>query len=84
MINVKAAATRLKYSLYYILMAAENTAMIVLWYLEPDSYQHWYHLPALIGTCAAFVIGLFFMLIYYRKYHPEGKMPKKDQPVKLL
>lgn len=84
MINVKAAATRVKYSIYYLLMATENTAMIVLWFLQPESTTHWYHLPALIGTCASFVLGLFFMFLYYRHYHPDGKMPKKNESPKLF
>lgn len=84
MINVKAAATRIKYTLYYILMAGENAAMIALWYLQPESANLWYHLPALIGTCVAFAFGLFFMMLYYRNYHPEGRMPKWDQSPKLF
>ncbi|XP_032792295.2 XK-related protein 7 isoform X1 [Daphnia magna] len=84
MINVKAAATRVKYSVYYLLMAAENTTMIVLWFLQPESDNHWYHLPALIGTCVSFVLGLFFMFLYYTRYHPDGKMPKKNESAKLF
>jgi len=84
MLNVKAAATRVKYVVYYLLMAGENAAMITLWYLQPESPEHWYHLPALIGTCVAFAVGLLFMLIYYRSYHPEGRMPKWDQRARLF
>jgi hypothetical protein len=84
MINVKATATRVKYSVYYLLMAAENTTMIVLWFLLPESATHWYHLPALIGTFVCFILGLVFMFLYYRHYHPDGKMPNKNQSPKLF
>lgn len=84
LINVKSAATRVKYTVFYLLIAAENTTMIVLWYLQPDSLDRWYHLPGLIGTCASFVLGLFFMFLYYRHYHPDGKMPRKNESPKFL
>lgn len=84
MINVKATATRVKYTVYYLLMAAENTTMIVIWFLKPESATHWYHLPALIGTCLSFIVGLLFMFLYYRHYHPDGKMPNKNQSPKLF
>jgi len=84
MISVKAGATRVKYSLYYLLMAGENVAMIVLWFLQPGSHEAWYHLPALVATCACFILGLFFMMIYYRKYHPDGRMPNKEESAKLF
>ena len=84
MISVKVGATRVKYSLYYLLIAAENVTMIVLWFLQPESQLVWYHLPALIVTCAFFVLGLCFMMIYYRHYHPDGKMPNKEESAKLF
>lgn len=84
MINVKATATRVKYTVYYLLMAAENTTMIVLWFLLPESATHWYHFPALIGTFVCFILSLVFMFVYYRNYHPDGKMPNKNQSPKLF
>lgn len=83
-INVKAAATRIKYAVFYVIMAAENATMIVFWFLSAEAATHWYHLPALIGTCASFVLGLFFMFLYYRRYHPDGKMPNKNERAKLF
>lgn len=84
MVNVKNAATRVKYAAYYTIMAGENAAMIALWFLDPASAAHWYHLPALIGTCASFFLGLAFMVAYYRHYHPDGKMPNKSERGKLI
>lgn len=84
MVNVKNAATRVKYFAYYLVVAGENGAMIALWFLDPASAAHWYHLPALVGTCASFVLGLFFMTIYYKRYHPDGKMPNKSQRGRLI
>lgn len=84
MINVKAAATRLKYAVFYVIIAIENTAMIVLWFLRPESVDHWYHFPALIATCVCFALSLVFMCLYYRHYHPDGKMPKQNESPKLF
>lgn len=84
MINVKSAATRVKYTVFYLLMAIENATLITLWYITPDSTYRWYHLPGLIATCVCFVLGLFFMFLYYRHYHPDGKMPRKNESPKLF
>ena len=87
MINVKGSPTRWKYTVYYLLMLAENATMISLWFFIPENDPHWYHLPAFVGTSSAFFLGLVFMLLYYKKYHPDlidGKMPKKNEPAKLI
>lgn len=84
MINVKNEATRYKYIFYYIIMIGENATMIAFWYLAPDSASLWYHLAALISTPVAFFVGLAFMLLYYRKYHPDGIMAMTNSSARIF
>ncbi|XP_077522823.1 XK-related protein 6-like [Amblyomma americanum] len=73
-LNVKDEPTRYKYSAYYVIAFLENTALIVLWYFRADPAL-WYRLPLLIGVIGSFVVGILFMLIYYRFFHPNGRLP---------
>lgn len=66
--------TRYKYSAYYVIAFLENTALIVLWYFRADPVL-WYRLPLLIGVISSFAVGITFMLIYYRFFHPNGRLP---------
>ena len=84
MINIKGSPTRWKFAFFYLIVMAENATITAVWYLNPDNGPHWYHLPALVGTGVSFAVGIAFMLLYYRKYHPDGKMPKKSHPANLL
>lgn len=83
-INVKAAATRIKYTVFYILLAVENATLITLWFIEDQTQYNWYHYPALIFTFVSYVLGLFFMYLYYRHFHPDGRMPNKNETPKLF
>ncbi|KAH7972047.1 hypothetical protein HPB52_005818 [Rhipicephalus sanguineus] len=73
-LNVKDEPTRYKYSAYYVIAFLENTALIVLWYFRADPVL-WYRLPLLVGVIGSFAVGILFMLIYYRFFHPNGRLP---------
>ncbi|XP_037085551.1 XK-related protein 4-like [Pollicipes pollicipes] len=68
--NVKDQTTRLKYTMYYVLCFAENTAMIVLWYLHADRTLWWYH-PGLAAQVSLFSLAVLFMVMYYWRLHPS-------------
>ena len=55
---------------------------------DPDSHTDWTHdhlirtiLMILLPTC--YIFGVLCMLIYYKFFHPEGKMPNPYQDAKL-
>ncbi|XP_067119472.1 XK-related protein 4-like [Centruroides vittatus] len=73
-LNVKEEPTRRKYAAFYVIVFLEDASMIVLWYLKCDTHL-WYRYPALGGVIGAFFLGIVFMLIYYRYFHPNGRMP---------
>ncbi|XP_043197515.1 XK-related protein 6-like [Amphibalanus amphitrite] len=68
--NVKDQTTRLKYTLYYLLCFAENTAMITLWYLNANRTLWWYH-PGLAAQVILFALAVSCMLAYYCRLHPS-------------
>ncbi|KAH9375744.1 hypothetical protein HPB48_007146 [Haemaphysalis longicornis] len=76
--------TRYKYSAYYVIAFLENTALIVLWYFRADPVL-WYRLRLLIGVIGSFVVGITFMLIYYRFFHQtDACTVQPDRPVLLM
>lgn len=82
-INVKDEPTRFKYLAYYVIVLAENGSLISLWYAktsaDPIKAALWYHVPAFAGVFGAFFMGIFFMLIYYRFFHPNGRPLWKNE-----
>lgn len=55
--------TRYRYSLFYTFIFCENTLLMTMFYLHPDSINCWYRLPAMIGHFVAFFLGLGFMVL---------------------
>ena len=51
-----------------------NPENVVIW-----AQEKWYQWTGIITIPACFLLGMVLMLIYYRYYHPEGKMPAKKQ-----
>lgn len=71
-IPVRDEPTRYKYTAFYVIAFAENTILSLSWYFSlPDKL--WYQIPALVWVFGSFGLGLFFMLLYYQYYHPNGK-----------
>ena len=64
--------TRLRYLGYYVIVFAENTVMILLWYRTSVYMDWWYISPALITVFVGFFIGIVFQMIYYRWFHPNS------------
>ncbi|XP_074641924.1 XK-related protein 6-like [Tubulanus polymorphus] len=69
--NVKEGQTRHKYSIYYSLIYLENVCLIVPWYLFMENRNAWYHTGALIFVLFGHFVGIVFMLIFYKWYHPS-------------
>ena len=80
-VDLKDGPTRLKHLVYYILVGLENGVLLGIWFkfsIGEDVY--WFQKPlveellVILFPCS-FVAGITFMCIYYRFFHPEGKMP---------
>ncbi|KAK6179614.1 hypothetical protein SNE40_011932 [Patella caerulea] len=71
-LNVKDGRTRRRITAFYFLILLENAALWTLWFIYTDS-------PELVTVTAcivfgAFILGLIFLMIYYRFLHPSGEV----------
>lgn len=68
--------TRYRYVTYYTTCFVENIACAVIWYLYCDTYEPEmrnmvYYIGFLILSTVPFVVGIFFMVLYYSYFHPK-------------
>ena len=84
-LHVDRRATRYKMAAYYTLIAAEGAGLLYAWdHRMADENAEWFHITVLVFVPVAFVLGLLFLTIYYRRLHPEGKMPSPLQKASLF
>jgi hypothetical protein len=59
--------------IYYPICFVENAAAITTWALTADSrlQSSWYFIPFLISGIVPFLLGIIFMILYYKFFHPE-------------
>ena len=70
--NMKEGRTRMRASLYYILIFFENSAMVILWYIYSGMYIVQSHgIIALSFVLAGFFAGILTMSIYFVCFHPN-------------
>lgn len=64
--NLDDNSSRLKAVMFYIVMGIENVVLLVSWYLtvKPN------YIPLIpLGAVLSYILGLFFMVLYYRFFH---------------
>ncbi|XP_039297310.1 XK-related protein 6 [Nilaparvata lugens] len=66
-------STRNRYLVYYPVCFVENAAAILIWSLTADEHlrSSWYFIPFIISGIVPFLVGIVFMIIYYKYFHPE-------------
>ena len=50
----------------------------------PWSKESWYIAGSLAIVPSFYLIGLIFMLIFYKFHHPSGGMPNREQKASLF
>ena len=85
-LNIKDEPTRCKYTSYYVLILLEDILLLSLWYIKSVSLNsksiHLNYLLTYSGLLAAFFLGILFMVIYYRFFHPNGKQLMRNKVAK--
>lgn len=71
--------TRNNYLGYYGVFLVENVTWVTIWAITGSDYNQWYYYPLLIGSIAPFFVGIMFMIIYYKFFHPHT-IYKKEIP----
>lgn len=71
-ISPRDGQTRYVYLVYYLVCFMENTAALVVWYITKNSSGNYVLYYGAAGAqVVTFLLGLIFMLIYYRFCHPS-------------
>lgn len=75
--------TRFRYVTYYTICFIENIACAVIWYMycdlyEPEMRSMVYYIGFLIISTVPFVVGIFFMILYYLYFHPTVRKGVND------
>lgn len=64
-------ATRYRYLAFYIFMFIENSTLLAYW-VKRTSYDLWLKETVLYSHYSCFFLGIIFMSIYYKFFHPTG------------
>uniref|UniRef100_A0A1B6CMJ8 XK-related protein n=1 Tax=Clastoptera arizonana TaxID=38151 RepID=A0A1B6CMJ8_9HEMI len=66
-------STRNRYLVYYPVCFVENAAAIMIWAhtADPILQKSIYFKPFLISGIVPFLVGIIFMVLYYKYFHPE-------------
>ena len=71
--NLLEGHTRLRYTIYYILVYVENGAIILVWYImRGTDLDHAVTTAVLVVVLAGFLVGVLFMVLYYKWCHPNN------------
>lgn len=82
--------SRNNYIAYYGVFLIENVSAVTVWAITGDDQNEWYYYPLIIGTTISFFVGIMFMLLYYKLYHPHmekiqiPKPPTMSNSVKIF
>lgn len=67
-LNLQEGQSRQRMIAFYTIMLVENTLLIAVWWRMKDTSM-WFHAPALCAVWGGFIIGILFMILYYRYFH---------------
>lgn len=63
--------SRNRYIIYYGVFLMENVSAVTIWAITGNDQNQWYYYPLMISSTAPFFIGIIFMMIYYKFFHPH-------------
>lgn len=49
----------------------ENVSAVTIWAITGNDQNQWYYYLLMISSTAPFFIGIIFMMIYYKFFHPH-------------
>lgn len=65
--------TRYRFAFFYAICFLENVICVVLYvnFSTEEAKQEFYFLPLCILSIVPFIVGIFFLVLYYWRYHPN-------------
>ncbi|XP_014674879.1 PREDICTED: uncharacterized protein LOC106814993 [Priapulus caudatus] len=67
-LNLQEGQSRHRMIAFYTIMLVENTLLMAVWW-RMKTETDWFHAPALCVVWGGFVVGIFFMVLYYHYFH---------------
>lgn len=84
----KARQTRYRYATFYTICFLENIVCVVLYvtYSQEQDKQEDYFLILCILSIVPFIVGVFFMILYYLWFHPNlvSRRVYRDREMKTI
>lgn len=71
--------SRYRYVCYYGIFLVENISAVAIWAIVGPDQNEWYFYWLVAGSIAPFFVGILFMSIYYKFFHPHTTF-KSDIP----
>ncbi|KAK5648238.1 hypothetical protein RI129_003130 [Pyrocoelia pectoralis] len=72
-VNLTEGKTFIRYLFFYLILFFENTIANVFWILERDTelMTTLYYKPVIYLNIIPFILGIIFMILYYKVFHPS-------------
>ena len=83
-VNVKDGPTRLKNSVFYTILILENSFLMVFWWNADVTFMGLDKVAIVITYAVLQGLGLFFLLLYYKKMHPIKNLPDLEIKAQIL
>jgi len=63
--------SRSRYVIYYGVFLMENVTAVTIWAITGNDQTQWYYYPLMAGSVVPFFVGIIFMMVYYKFFHPH-------------
>jgi len=63
--------SRNRYVIYYGVFLMENITAVTIWAVTGNDQNQWYYYLLMVGSIIPFFVGIIFMMIYYKFFHPH-------------
>ncbi len=83
-VNIKEGPTRIKNFVYYLVVFFENVLIMSLWWISKVSFLDLDKIYILVIFGMLQFFSIFFLLLYYKRFHPNRNLPDHNQPANCL
>lgn len=80
-VNMSDGKTRCKYIFFYVICFLENFISTAVWFAEatPELISSYYFKPIIVVNVLSFFLGILFMIIYYKIFHPTKGLKNRNK-----
>lgn len=80
-VNLSEGKTRCKYIFFYVICFIENFIATAVWVVTANSElrARYYYLPIIMVNIFSFILGIVFMVIYYKIFHPSKGLKSRSK-----